>query len=109
MNGLGWSIMMGGKSLEGRQTITGTGRQTREDGQEGPPRRDDDDAPHTIAMFRRRFLKEIEGPFVQVLELPCEMGMWRMGTVALDGTKIDANASRHSALLYEHAGRLPSN
>ena len=55
----------------------------------------------TIATFRRRFLKEIEGLFVQVLELAREMGMLRMGTVALDGTKIHANASRHSALSYE--------
>src|SRR5215212_5897061 len=34
------------------------------------------------------------------------MGVLRMGTVALDGTKIHANASRHSALSYEHAGRI---
>jgi transposase len=60
----------------------------------------------TIATFRRRFLKEIEGLFVQVLELAREMGMLRMGTVALDGTKIHANASRHSALSHEHAGKI---
>jgi transposase len=57
----------------------------------------------TIAAFRRRFLKEIEGLFVQVLLLAREMGVLKMGTVALDGTKIHANASRHSALSYEHA------
>jgi hypothetical protein len=34
------------------------------------------------------------------------MGVLKMGTVALDGTKIHANASRHSALSYEHAGRI---
>jgi transposase len=60
----------------------------------------------TLAAFRRRFLKEIEGLFVQVLELAREMGLLKMGTVALDGTKIHANASRHSALSYEHAGRI---
>jgi transposase len=60
----------------------------------------------TIATFRRRFLKEIEGVFVQVLLLAREMGMLKMGTVALDGTKIHANASRHSALSYEHAGKI---
>jgi transposase len=42
----------------------------------------------TIATFRRRFLKEIEELFVRVLELAREMGMLKMGTVALDGTKI---------------------
>ena len=60
----------------------------------------------TIAAFRRRFLQEIEGLFVQVLEVAREMGVLRMGTVALDGTKIHANASRHSALSYEHAGKI---
>ena len=60
----------------------------------------------TIARFRRRFLKEIEGLFVQVLVLAREMGMLKMGTVGLDGTKLHANASRHSALSYEHAGTI---
>ena len=60
----------------------------------------------TIATFRRRFLKEIEALFVQVLQLAREMGVLKMGTVALDGTKIYANASRHSALSYEHAGKV---
>src|ERR1035437_5908694 len=60
----------------------------------------------TIAAFRRRFLKEIEGLFVQVLLLAREMGVLRLGPVALEGTKIHANASRHSALSYEHAGKI---
>jgi transposase len=60
----------------------------------------------TIAAFRRRFVQEIEGLFVQVLAVAREMGVLKMGTVALDGTKIHANASRHSALSYEHAGRI---
>src|SRR6202047_79982 len=60
----------------------------------------------TIAAFRRRFLKEIEALFVQVLLLARQMGVLKMGTVALDGTKIHANASRHSALSYEHAGKI---
>src|SRR3974377_619487 len=60
----------------------------------------------TIATFRRRFLKQIEGLFVQVLLLAGERGMLKRGTVALDGTKVHANASRHSALSYEHAGKI---
>jgi transposase len=60
----------------------------------------------TIATFRRRFLREIEALFVQVLLLAREMGVLKMGTVALDGTKIHANASRHSALSHEHAGKI---
>src|SRR5580692_5479480 len=60
----------------------------------------------TIATFRRRFLKDIAALFVRVLELAREMGLLKMGTVGLDGTKIHANASRHSALSYEHAGKI---
>jgi transposase len=60
----------------------------------------------TIATFRRRFLKLIETLFVQVLGVAREMGVLQMGTVALDGTKIHANASRHSALSYEHATKI---
>ena len=60
----------------------------------------------TIAAFRRCFLTRIEKLFVQVLMLAREMGVLKMGTVALDGTKIHANASRHSALSYEHAGKI---
>jgi transposase len=60
----------------------------------------------TIAAFRRRFLKEIEALFVHILQLAREMGVLKMGTIGLDGTKIHANASRHSALSYEHAGKI---
>ena len=60
----------------------------------------------TIAAFRRRFLKQIGTLFVQVLGVAREMGVLKLGTVALDGTKIHANASRHSALSYEHAGKI---
>src|ERR1700735_3556128 len=60
----------------------------------------------TIAAFRRRFLAEIEALFVQVLLLAREMGVLQMGTSGLDGTKIHATASRHSALSHEHAGKI---
>jgi transposase len=60
----------------------------------------------TIAAFRRRFLPQIEELFVKVLLLAREMGMLKLGTIGLDGTKIHANASRHSALSYEHARKI---
>src|SRR5947209_4985658 len=60
----------------------------------------------TIATFRRRFLAEIQALFVQVLQLAREIGVLKLGTIALDGTKIHANASRHSALSYEQAGKI---
>jgi transposase len=78
----------------------------------------------TIANFRRRFLNQIETLFVEVLGVAREMGkagqrfrqaqpggmarrgVLKLGTVALDDTKIHANASRHSALSYEHASKI---
>lgn len=60
----------------------------------------------TIAAFRKRFLGQIEPLFVEVLKLARAMGLLKLGTVALDGTKVHANASRHSALSYGHAKKL---
>jgi hypothetical protein len=57
-----------------------------------------------IATFRRRFPGDIEGLFVQVLLLAREMGMLKLGTIGLDGTKI--HVSRHRALSYEHPGKI---
>ncbi|EMJ4936276.1 IS1182 family transposase [Pseudomonas aeruginosa] len=56
----------------------------------------------TLASFRRRFLDELAGIFIQVLEMAQEMKLLKLGTVSLDGTKIHANASRHSALSHGH-------
>lgn len=60
----------------------------------------------TIAAFRKRFLGHIESLFVEVLKLARAMGMLKLGTVALDGTKVHANASRHRALSYGHARKI---
>jgi transposase len=60
----------------------------------------------SIATFRRRFLPQIEKLFVQVLMLAREMECLKLGNIALDGTKIAANASKHKALSWEHANRI---
>ncbi len=60
----------------------------------------------SIAAFRRRFLPQIEALFVQVLMLAREMKCLKLGTIALDGTKIAANASKHKALSWEHANKI---
>ncbi len=60
----------------------------------------------TLATFRRRFIDELAGLFVQVLEMAKEMKLLKLGTVCLDGTKIHANASRHSALSHGHIVKL---
>jgi transposase len=60
----------------------------------------------TINAFRKRFLVQLKPLFVQVLQIARELGMLKLGTVALDGSKVHANASRHSALSFGHANRI---
>jgi transposase len=60
----------------------------------------------TIAAFRKRFLVQLRPLFLEVLQLARTMGMLKLGTVALDVTKVHANASRHSALSYGHAKKI---
>lgn len=55
----------------------------------------------TISEFRKRHLKALAGLFVQVLQLAAKAGLVKLGHVALDGTKIKANASKHKAMSYE--------
>ncbi|MBK6745671.1 IS1182 family transposase [Ottowia sp.] len=55
----------------------------------------------TIRDFRALHLKELSDLFVQVVKLAREMGLLKLGTVAIDGTKIKANASRHNAMSHE--------
>lgn len=54
----------------------------------------------TIAAFRKRHLATLAGFFTQVLALAAEAGLVKLGQVALDGTKVHANASRHKAMSY---------
>ncbi len=55
----------------------------------------------SIASFRKRHLQALAGLFVQVLEMAKQMGLVKLGHVALDGTKIKANASKHKAMSYQ--------
>jgi len=55
----------------------------------------------TIADFRKTHLVALKGFFEQVLRLAREMGAPRVGRVALDGSKIKANASKHKAMSYD--------
>jgi len=54
----------------------------------------------TVSEFRKRHLKALSGLFVQVLALCRKAGLAKLGHVALDGTKIRANASKHKAMSY---------
>ena len=58
----------------------------------------------TVSDFRKRHLKALAGLFGQVLKLCEQAGLVKLGHVALDGTKIKANASKHKAMSYELMG-----
>jgi transposase len=53
-----------------------------------------------ISEFRRRNLDALKGLFIQILRLCQKSGMVSLGHVALDGTKVQANASKHKTLLW---------
>ena len=59
-------------------------------------------AHRTIREFRAFHLLELSQLFVQVVRLAREMGLVKLGTIAVDGTKVKANASRHRAMSYGH-------
>lgn len=56
----------------------------------------------TISTFRKRHLKALAGLFIQVLRLCQKAGLAKLGHIALDGTKVQANASKHKAMSYGH-------
>lgn len=60
----------------------------------------------TINRFRRLFWEDHASSFRQVLQIAAAAGLLKLGTISLDGTKIKANASKHSALSYGHAQQL---
>jgi len=59
----------------------------------------------TISEFRKRHLVALSRIFLQVLELCRKAGLVKLGHVALDGTKVKANASKHKAMSYDHMQR----
>jgi transposase len=61
-----------------------------------------DDVPNwrTISDFRKQHLEELKGLFIEVLQLCQKAGLVQLGHIALDSTKVKANASRHKAMSY---------
>lgn len=58
----------------------------------------------SIAAFRKQHLEALSELFVQVLQLCQKAGLVKLGHIAIDGTKIKANASKHKAMSYERMG-----
>src|SRR5260370_7389290 len=62
----------------------------------------------TIANFRKTFLQELKDLFVHILLYAQEVGVLTLGNISLDGTKIHADASKHSAISYKRLLELDS-
>jgi transposase len=60
----------------------------------------------TIAVFRRENFEAVSASFLRVLLLAKELKLLKVGLVSVDGTKVDANASKHRSLRYDRAGEL---
>jgi hypothetical protein len=61
--------------------------------------------PHDIARFRQRHETALAALFGKVLALCAEAGLVRVGVIAIDGTKVHANASQHATRGYEEIAR----
>jgi len=60
----------------------------------------------TICTFRRENFEAVSEAFLQVLLLARELKLLKVGTISVDGTKVDANASKHRNVRYDRAGEL---
>lgn len=60
----------------------------------------------TISSFRKRFLPKIKIWFKEILLIGKELGLVKLGNIYIDGTKVQANASRHKAMSYEYIQKL---
>ncbi len=60
----------------------------------------------TINTFRKRFLGQLQSLFVQILEYACHLRIFKLGDISIDGSKIQANASKHKAMSWEYANKL---
>ena len=61
---------------------------------------------HTICAFRRNKYEAVASAFEQVLLLAKELKLLRVGTVSVDGTKVDANANKRNSIRYDWAREL---
>jgi hypothetical protein len=60
----------------------------------------------TISSFRKKHLPELKGWFKEILLIGNELGLIRLGNIFIDGTKVQANASKHKAISYKRMKEL---
>src|SRR5512135_2968248 len=63
----------------------------------------------TLATFRRTFLEEVKDLFVQVLLLAQQAGVFQIGNISLDGSKVHADASKHHAVSWKRLQELETH
>lgn len=64
---------------------------------------------NSINSFRLRFLPELKEVFVQILLIAHGLGVLKLGEISLDGSKFQANASKHKAMSWEYANKLEAH
>src|SRR2546421_2497013 len=60
----------------------------------------------SINSFRKRFLVQLEELFVQILLIAHRLGVLKLGDIFIDGSKVEANASKHKAMSWDYANQL---
>ena len=60
----------------------------------------------TINKFRKRFLGKLAPIFIMILQIAHDLGVLKLGDISIDGTKIEANASKHKAMSWDYANKL---
>ena len=60
----------------------------------------------TVSSFRKKFLPELKGWFKEILLIGNELGLIKLGNIFIDGTKVQANASKHKAMSYKRMKEL---
>jgi transposase len=63
----------------------------------------------SINSFRKRFLVQLEELFVQILLIAHRLGVLKLGDIFIDGSKVEANASKHKALSWAYANKLEAH
>ena len=63
----------------------------------------------SINSFRKRFLAQLEELFVQILLIAHRLGVLKLGDIFIDGSKVEANASKHKALSWAYANKLEAH
>jgi hypothetical protein len=65
--------------------------------------------PDSINSFRKRFLAPLKELFVQILLIAHRLGVLKLGDIFIDGSKVEANASKHKAMSWEYANELEAH